>query len=86
MTIRPKYHQGTVRSKWKIHQCQGEKVYFGARKNCGHCPGQHYCYTIKVKPFAVDVHNKVMVFAETEEDASKYVAKGHGHDLSDYKK
>lgn len=76
--IRPKYNQGTLQTKWRIAQCQGEKVYFKFKKDCATCDGKTYCFTRKFKPYGVEIHEEVLVFAETGEDAKQFGSKGHG--------
>lgn len=77
--IRPKYHQGTLRTKWKIQQCQGERDYFKIpNKDCDNCPGRSYCFTNRFRPFNIKVTGRVVVFADTFENAKEYAGKGYG--------
>jgi hypothetical protein len=85
MTIRPKYHQGTPKEKWKIQQCKGEKVYFGFNKDCGSCKGKFHCETVRIRLFGVEVHDEVLVFGETKEDAKEYALKRHGQSSPRYR-
>lgn len=84
-TISSKYNQGSPKTKWRIDQCKGERDFFGFDKDCKNCKGKFHCESIRIRPFGVDVLNRVLVFAETEEDAEKYADKGHGHTLSGYR-
>jgi hypothetical protein len=77
--IRSKYRQGTLRSKWRIQQCQGEKDCFKILdKDCDTCRGKSYCYTNRVRPYEIKVESTVVVFADTYENAREYAGKGHG--------
>ena len=77
-TLKSKYKQGNTRNKWKIQQCQSEKLYFGYHKNCDNCDGQTYCYSMRFRPFYVEVANRMLVFADTFDNAKEYATKGHG--------
>ncbi len=76
--IRSKYHQGTLKSRWKIQQCQGEQIHFGYKKDCSNCDGRHYCYSTRFYPCIIELTTKTIIFAETKEEAEDYVAKGYG--------
>ena len=77
-TIRSKYKQGNLKRKWKIQQCQCEKVYFDYQKDCDGCAGKLYCCSEKFYPFYVEVSNRMLVFADTFENAKEYACQGHG--------
>jgi hypothetical protein len=77
-TFRSKYHQGDLNNKWKIQQCQSEKVYFDYRKDCKDCEGRFYCFTKRFKPYFVNVTSSMLIFADSFENAKDYAEKGHG--------
>ena len=83
MKWKSRYHQ--EKTKLRFSQCQGEKVYFGFEKDCDNCLGRVECYSIKTRPFGVEVLNIVLVFAETADEAHSYAARGHGRDLAEYR-
>ena len=77
-TLRSKYSQGDIKNKWKIQQCQSEKLYFNYHKDCEHCEGRAYCYSEEFRPYYVNVSSSMLIFADTYENARAYAGKGHG--------
>ena len=77
-TLRSKYSQGDLRRKWKIQQCQSEKMYFDYHKDCEHCPGRTYCYSENFQPYYINVSSSMLIFADSYENAKEYASKGHG--------
>lgn len=77
-TLRSKYKQGNIRNKWKIQQCQCEKVYFNYHKECDSCEGRDYCRSEKFHPYYIVVAKSMLVFADTCENAKEYASQGHG--------
>jgi hypothetical protein len=77
-TLRSKYKQGDNRNKWKIQQCQCEKIYFNYHKDCKSCEGRDYCSSEKFRPYYIVVAKSMLVFADTYENAKEYASQGHG--------
>jgi hypothetical protein len=77
-TFKSKYQQGDLRNKWKIQQCQSEKVYFDYHKDCQNCEGRSYCYRERFQPYYVSVESSMLIFADSFENAKEYAKNGHG--------
>ena len=77
-TLTSKYRQGDLRNKWKIQQCQSEKLYFDYRKDCRDCAGRNYCYKGRFQPYYVNVASSMLIFADSFENAKEYAKNGHG--------
>jgi hypothetical protein len=77
-TFKSKYNRGDLQNKWKIQQCQSEKVYFDYRKDCQVCEGKYYCFTQRFKPYFVNVTSSMLIFADSFQNAKDYAQKGHG--------
>ena len=76
--LKSKYRQGDRKNKWKIQQCQSEKVYFDYRKDCKNCKGRTYCYQERFQPYYVSVASSMLIFADNFENAKEYAKNGHG--------
>jgi hypothetical protein len=77
-TLKSKYQQGDLRNKWKIQQCQSEKVYFDYHKECQNCEGRSYCLRERFQPYYVSVASSMLIFADSFENAKEYARNGHG--------
>jgi hypothetical protein len=77
-TFKSKYRQGNLKNKWKIQQCQSEKLYFNYQKDCKSCDGRFYCYREKFQPYCVSVASHMLIFADSFENAKEYARNGHG--------
>jgi len=77
-TLKSKYQQGNLKNKWKIQQCQSEKVYFDYHKDCQNCEGRFYCYKERFQPYYVSVASSMLIFADSFENAKEYAKNGHG--------
>ena len=76
--FKSKYRQGNLKNKWKIQQCQSEKLYFNYHKDCKSCDGRFYCYRERFQPYCVSVASSMLIFADTFENAKEYARRGHG--------
>ncbi len=77
-TFKSKYRQGNLKNKWKIQQCQSEKLYLNLHKDCKSCDGRFYCYQEQFQPYCVSVASHMLIFADNFENAKEYARNGHG--------
>jgi hypothetical protein len=76
---REKYNSQNVKNMRQMHQCKGERDYFGYLKDCDKCKLKYTCIcTPNLSPFVVDTYNRKIVFADNLDDACEYVEKGLG--------